>query len=67
MKKERKTHKFFLSLKDHETWYCTECQENGLIWSPSDGCEENNSQHDYINWYLEQKDKFAKRFLDKDK
>ena len=41
-------------IPDHETWYCTECQEKDLIWDPSHGSEENRSQHDYINWYLEQ-------------
>ena len=51
---------------EHETWYCIECQEKGLIWSPSNGSEEDRWQHDYINWYLEQKDRFAKMFSNKD-
>ncbi|MFW9866548.1 MAG: hypothetical protein ACFFEN_10675 [Candidatus Thorarchaeota archaeon] len=54
-------------IPEHETWYCTECQDKGLIWYPAHGSEENRRQHDYINWYLEQKEKFAKRFLNKDK
>jgi hypothetical protein len=49
----------------HDTWYCTECQEKDLIWYPPQGSEESEYQHDYINWYLEQKEKFKKRFLDK--
>jgi len=52
---------------DHETWYCVECQEKGLIWDPSLGSEENRWQHDYVNMYLEQKEKFVKRFLNKGK
>ena len=51
---------------DHEIWYCVECQEKDLIWYPSHGSEEDRRQNDYINWYLEQKDKFAKRFLNKE-
>ncbi|MEE9378508.1 MAG: hypothetical protein V3V33_10790 [Candidatus Lokiarchaeia archaeon] len=51
----------------HETWYCVECQEKDLIWYPSHRSEEDRRQHDYINWYLEQKEKFMKRFLNKDK
>ena len=31
---------------DHETWYCIECQEKGLIWDPSHGSEEDRWQHD---------------------
>jgi hypothetical protein len=53
-------------IPDHDTWYCIECQEKDLIWDPSKGSEEDRRQHDYINWYLEQKEKFAKRFLNKD-
>lgn len=50
-----------VNIPDHETWYCIECQEKGLILDPSHGSEEDRRQNDYINWYLEQKDKFAKR------
>jgi len=50
-------------IPDHETWYCIECQEQGLIWDPSQGSEEDRYQHDYINWYLEQKEKFTKRSI----
>ena len=52
-------------IPDHETWYCIECQEKGLIWYPSHGSEEDRWQHDYINMYYEQKDKFDKRFLNR--
>ena len=52
-------------IPDHETWYCIECQEKGLIWDPSQGSEEDRWQHDYINMYYDQKEKFAKRFLNK--
>jgi len=31
------------------------------------GSEEDRRQHDYINWYLEQKEKFMKRFFNKEK
>jgi len=48
-------------IPDHETWYCIECQEKDLIWDPSKGSEEDRRQHDYINWDLEQKEKFAKK------
>ncbi len=51
----------------HETWYCVECQEKDLIWYHPHGSEEDRRQHDYINYYLEQKEKFAKRFLNKEK
>ncbi|MHA2394177.1 MAG: hypothetical protein ACXAEX_19760 [Promethearchaeota archaeon] len=54
-------------IPDHKMWYCTECQEKGLIWYPSHGSEEDRRQHDYVNWYLEQKEKFRKRFLNKEK
>ncbi len=47
----------------HEVWYCVECQEKDLIWYHSHGSEEDRRQHTYINYYLEQKEKFAKRFL----
>ena len=40
----------------HETWYCIECQEKDLIWYHSHGSEEDRRQHDYINYYLEQKE-----------
>jgi hypothetical protein len=53
-------------ISDHDTWYCIECQEKDLIWYPSHGSEEDRRQHDYINWYLEQKEKFVRRFLNKD-
>ncbi len=51
----------------HETWYCIECQEKDLIWYPSHGSEEDRRQHDYINWYYEQKEKFTKRFSNKER
>jgi len=54
-------------IPDHEIWYCVECQEKDLIWYPSHGSEEDRRQKDYINWYLEQKEKFAKRFLNRKK
>lgn len=54
-------------IPDHETWYCIECQEQGLIWDPSHESEEDRSHHDYINWYLEQKEKFAKKYLNREK
>ena len=54
-------------IPEHQTLYCIECQDKGLIWYPSHGSEEDIRQHDYINWYLEQKEKFTKRFLNKDK
>jgi len=46
----------------YEMWYCVECQEKDLIWYHPMGSEEDRRQHDYINYYLEQKEKFAKRF-----
>ena len=46
-------------IPDHKTWYCIECQEKGLIWDPSHGSEEDRWQHDYINMYHEQKEKFV--------
>jgi len=51
----------------HETWYCVECQEKDLIWYHPCGSEEDRRQHDYINYYYEQKEKFTKRFLNKEK
>ncbi len=49
----------------YETWYCVECQEKDLIWYHPMGSEEDRRQHDYINYYLKQKEKFAKRFPNK--
>ncbi|MHA1914819.1 MAG: hypothetical protein ACW986_14160 [Promethearchaeota archaeon] len=43
--------------------FLLECQEKDLIWDPSKGSAEDRRQHDYINWYNEQKEKFTKRFL----
>ncbi|MHA2474386.1 MAG: hypothetical protein ACXAES_14260 [Promethearchaeota archaeon] len=54
-------------IPDHDTWYCIECQEKDLIWDLSKGSEEDRRQHNYINWYLEQKEKFKKRYLNRDK
>ncbi|MFX1476751.1 MAG: hypothetical protein ACFFCI_01340 [Promethearchaeota archaeon] len=54
-------------IPEHEMWYCTDCQDKGLIWYPSHGSEEDKRQNDYVSWYLEQKDKFTKKYLDKDK
>ena len=51
----------------YETWYCVECQENDRIWYHPMGSEEDKRQHDYINYYYEQKAKFTKRFLNKDR
>ncbi len=62
-----KADKDMVYIADHETWYCIECQEKDLIWYPSHGSEENRRQHDYINWYLEQKERFTKKYLSKDK
>ena len=50
-----------------KTWYCVECQEKDPIWYPSHESEEDRRQHDYINYYLEQKEKFEKRFPNKAK
>lgn len=50
----------------YETWYCIECQENDRIWYHPMGSEEDKRQHDYINYYYEQKEKFMKRFQNKD-
>ncbi|HEC37314.1 hypothetical protein LCGC14_0473970 [marine sediment metagenome] len=52
-----------VNIPDHETWYCIECQEKGLIWDPSQGSSEDRWQHDYINMYLEQKEKFARNLV----
>lgn len=54
-------------IPDHESWYFTECQEKGLIWYHPMGSEEDRRQHDYINYYYEQKEKFIKRYLAKEK
>ena len=51
----------------HEEWYCVECYENDLIWYPPHGSSENRYQNDYINMYYEMKDKFEKKYLNKDK
>jgi len=47
-------------------WFCTKCQDEDRIWYHPQGSEEDRRQHDYINYYYEQKGKFAKRFLGKD-
>jgi len=47
-------------------WYCTKCQDEDLIWYHPCGSEEDRRQHDYINYYYEQKEKFAKRFLNRE-
>ena len=60
-----KEDKDIVYIPDHKTWYCIECQDKGLIWYPSHGSEEDRRQHDYINCYYEQKEKFTKRFLNK--
>ncbi len=62
-----KTDKDMVFIPQDETWYCVECQEKDLIWYPSHGSEEDRRQYDYIDYYLEQKEKFAKRFLNKEK
>jgi len=51
----------------HEIWYCVECQEKDLIWYHAIGSEEDRRQYTYINYYLEQKEKFDKRFLNIEK
>ena len=56
-----------LSIDLYETWYCVECQEKDRIWYHPMGSEEDRRQHDYINYYYEQKEKFTKRFLNKGK
>lgn len=50
-------------IPDHKTWYCAECQQKGLIWDPSQGSEEDRDQNDYVKWYLKQKERFAKKYL----
>ena len=55
----------YIELRDE--WYCVECQKNDRIWYPSHGSEEDRRQHDYINYYYEQKKKFEKKYLNKDK
>ncbi len=50
-------------IPDHETWYCIECQDKGLIWYPSHGSEEDRRQHDYINWDYKEKEKFFNKKL----
>ena len=50
----------------HEMWFCTECQDEDRIWYHPQGSEEDRRQHDYINYYYEQKEKFVKRFLNRD-
>ena len=51
----------------YEEWYCVECHEKDLIWYHPMGSEEDRRQHDYINYYYEQKEKFTKKYLNKDK
>ena len=46
----------------HEMWFCTKCQDEDRLWYHPQGSEEDRRQHDYINYYYEQKEKFAKRF-----
>ena len=50
-------------LEIHDEWYCTECYDNDRIWYPAHGSAENKWQHDYINMYYEQKEKFEKKYL----
>ena len=56
-----KADKDMVYLAEYDTWYCIECQEKDLIWYSSHGSEEDRRQHDYINWYYEQKEKFHKK------
>jgi len=51
----------------HEMWFCVECQEKDLIWYRAMGSAEDRRQNDYINYYYEQKEKFERRFLNKEK
>ena len=46
----------------HNAWYCTKCQDERRIWYPVMGSEEDRRQHDYINWYYTQKEKFSKKY-----
>ena len=49
----------------YEMWYCTQCQDEDRSRYHPCGSEEDRRQHDYINYYYEQKGKFAKRVLNK--
>jgi len=60
-----KTDRDMIFIPHHKSWFCTDCHEKGLIWYHPRGSEEDRRQHDYINWYLEQKEKFAKKFSKK--
>ena len=51
----------------HDEWYCVECQDNDRIWYPAHGSEESRRQHDYINYYYEHKEKFEKKYLNKER
>lgn len=42
-------------------WYCTKCQDEDRIWYHPHGSEEDRRQHNNINCYYEQKEKFAKK------
>ena len=52
-------------IESHDVWYCVECHVNNLIWHPSHGSAEDRWQNDYINMYYEMKEKFEKKYLDK--
>lgn len=54
-------------IESHDVWYCVECHENKLIWYPSDGSTEDRWQNDYINMYYEMKERFEKKYLNREK
>jgi hypothetical protein len=58
---------FYVELIFYDEWFCVECQDNDRICYPARGSEEDRRQHDYINYYYEQKEKFEKKFLNRKK
>ena len=59
--------KDMIYIEIHDEWYCVECHENDRIWYPAHGSSENRWQHDYINMYYEQKEKFETKYLNEGK
>jgi len=51
----------------YDEWYCIECFDNNRIWYPSHVSSEDRWQNDYINMYYEMKEKYEKKYLNKDK
>lgn len=49
----------------HDEWYCIECQEDDRIWYHSHGNEEDRRKLDDINYYYEHKEKFEKKYLNR--